>query len=125
MIEILSSANPVSAFRLSGHLTATDYDVMIADVESRLARCPRIAIYVDATDFTDISPEALAKDFAYSFSHIGDWGRYARMALITDKGWMRALVRAASPLAPRLESRAFSAGEQAVALAWVSRPLEV
>ena len=123
MIELLPSPDHLSAFRIAGHLTAVEYDRLIADVEARLERHARIAVYCDATGFRDIAPDALAKDFAYALGHIGEWNRYARMALVTDKAWLRMLTKTFGPLVPGLEARVFEPGQQAEALAWVSADL--
>ncbi|MES2034422.1 MAG: STAS/SEC14 domain-containing protein [Pseudomonadota bacterium] len=118
MIELLPAPDHVIAYRLAGHLTADDYDGLIAGVEAKLATHATVGVYADASGFIDIAPEALAKDFAYSFGKIGDWDRFRRVALVTDTGWLRALVRFAAPLAPGVQARVFAAGEQAQAMAW-------
>ena len=122
MIEILPAPDHVAAYRLDGRLTADDYDVMIADIEGRLARHEHLAVYSDASGFADMTPEAMAKDFHYSFSKVGQWSRFRRAAIVTDLGWMKALVKVFSPLVPGLDARAFEPGRQAEALAWVSEP---
>ncbi len=120
MIEILPAPDHVAAVRMEGRLTADDYDRLIALIEAKLADHPIIHVYADTIPFEDIAPEALAKDFAYSFSRITQWPRFRRAAVVTDKGWMRMLLRATAPFVPTLESRAFGPGEQAEALTWIS-----
>src|SRR3546814_20462267 len=48
MIEILSAPAHVAAFRLSGTVTADDYDKVIATLEAKLAAGGSIGVYVDA-----------------------------------------------------------------------------
>lgn len=120
MIEILPAPEHVAAFRMEGRLTADDYGRLAAHIDAKLAANPIVHVYADATLFDDITPEALAKDFAYSFGKITDWPRFRRAALVTDKGWMKLLVKATAPFVPTIDYRVFGPGEQAEALTWAS-----
>ena len=120
MIEILSSPDHVAAFRITGTLTAADYDVIVAEVERKLARHERIGVLVDLTDFEDVTAEALWKDARYSLGLIGKLKRFPREAVVSDKRWVHLLARIADPLVPYVEVRAFHPGERDAALAWVA-----
>lgn len=120
MIEVLSSPDHVVAVRMAGVVQREDYLKVIAEVEAKLARNPKIAVMVDLTGFTDITLEALGEDFRYGFGKIFEWGRFPREAIVTDKGWIEILVRIASPVLPGIEVRTFAPGEQAAAMAWAA-----
>ena len=120
MIEMLNSPDHVVAFKFSGELSADEYDRIVADVEAKLDRHDRLGVLVDLVDFNDISMAAAGKDTRYSLSKIWELKRFPREAIVTDKAWMRALARIASPLVPHVEVRAFDPGDEAAALSWVS-----
>lgn len=118
MIEILASLPHVAAYRFTGQLTGEDYDACIADLETRLARFPRIAVLSDLSDLQGMSLEAVGKDLRYAASKLGELDRFARAALVTDKRWLVAATGLAAHLLPRTEVRTFAQDEHALALAW-------
>src|SRR5688572_5812424 len=120
MIETLDAPHHVAALKISGTLTAADYDRIIAEVEAKLDRHERLGVLLDLVEFKDLSLEAAEKDTRYSLSKIWELKRFPREAVITDKAWIRALARIASPLVPHVEIRTFDPGEQEAALSWVS-----
>jgi hypothetical protein len=120
MVEVLPAPDHVLALRIAGTLTPEDYDRIIAEVEAKLQRHPRIGVYVDMTNFEDLTAKAAAKDIRYSLSKLGDLKRFPREALVTNKQWLRTLVKILDPLVPYVEARAFEPSEREQALAWVS-----
>lgn len=120
MIEFLPSPAYVSAFRITGTLDGDEYDRCIADVEKRLSQFDRIGVFCDMIGFTGLTPQALAKDLRYALGKFGEYGRFARCALITDKHWLGQVYEFAGHLLPRTEIRAFDASEHEAAMAWAS-----
>ncbi|MBC6981158.1 STAS/SEC14 domain-containing protein [Caulobacter sp. 17J80-11] len=118
MIEILPAPDHVAAYRLSGELTGEDYDKVVVDLEARLARHDRLGVYVDMVDFTDMTAEALIKDIRYAFSKFGELKRFPREAVVTDRGWVKALVGLVDPIYRHTEIRTFAPDEREAALAW-------
>jgi hypothetical protein len=62
MTEIYPSPDHVAAFKISGTLTGGDYDCVIAEVETKLARHDRLGVLVDLVEFEDFTAEAGWKD---------------------------------------------------------------
>lgn len=118
MIEILPAPDHVVALRFFGELTGPDFDRVVAEIETRLGRHPRIGIVADMTGFDGVTLEALGKDLRYNLSKLGEWKRFPREAVITDKAWLETLVKAVDPLVPQVEVRIFHPGETEAALAW-------
>lgn len=120
MIEILTSPDHVVALKLSGTISGEDYDQIVAALEARLDRHERIGVLVDLAGFNDFTFEAGAKDLRYGLRNLWQLKRFPREAVITDKEWVRALVRIASPIIPHVEIRTFQPGEGDKAMSWVS-----
>jgi hypothetical protein len=120
MLDILPSPDHVAAYKVSGTLTGEDYDRIVTDLEAKLSRHERIGLLADLTDFKDLTLEAGAKDVRYSLGKLMQLKRFPREAVISDKTWIRSLVRIADPLIPFVEIRMFEPGELPAALAWVS-----
>lgn len=118
MVEILDSSPHVGAYRVTGQLTGEDYDACVADLETRLARFSRIAVVSDLSDMQGVSLDAVGKDLRYAASNLGEFGRFARAAIVTDKRWMVTVTEFAAHPMPNMEVRAFAQEEHALALAW-------
>ena len=120
MLEFLPAPDYVAALHISGRFTAEEFDQVVAEIESKLDRHERIGVFVDMTGFEDITTEALAKDVRYGLSKIGEWKRFPREAVITDKQWIKTLIKIVDPLLPQVEARTFEPSERDAALTWVS-----
>ncbi|RPE81884.1 STAS/SEC14 domain-containing protein [Vulcaniibacterium tengchongense] len=120
MLEILPSPPHVAAFHFTGTLTGADYDRCIAELEARLGGYRRIGLYVDLTGFTGLTAEALGKDLRYALGKFGEYHRFARGAVITEREWMARVSEFAGVFFPGTEIRAFAPGERAEAMAWAA-----
>jgi len=69
---------------------------------------------------TGLTPEALAKDLRYALSKVGEYGRFARGAIVTDKRWLAEISEFAGRFFPNTEIRAFEPEEHDAALAWAA-----
>jgi hypothetical protein len=118
MLTILPAPDHVAAYRLSQTLTGEDLDMMMADIEARLARHEKLGILADLTDFTDMTLAAAWKDARYSISKLWELRRFPREAVITDKGWLTGFIELLSPAIPFVTVRAFKPEDYGKALAW-------
>jgi hypothetical protein len=120
MLDILQAPGHVAAFRLSGDVTTQDYDRMFAELEARLKQHARIAVYAELSEPTHVRLSAIIRDFRFSLAKLGEWHRFARMALVTDKDWAAGLVRGVATWLPNIELRVFAGCERGAALAWTA-----
>ena len=120
MIEGIPAPPQVAAFRFRGQLSGEDYDRCIAEIEARLHEYRRIGIFTDLGGMTGISAEAMAKDLRYAVQKLGEYSRFARAAVVTDKQWLGRISELAGHLLPATEVRAFEPAEAGQALAWVA-----
>ena len=118
MFEILPSPSHLAAYRFTGTLTAEDYQRCIADLESRLRRHARISIYCDLRDFSGITPAAIAHDLRYTLGKIGQFGRFARGAIVTDRHWLATVTDLAARLFSHSDIRSFDEDQATQAMAW-------
>ena len=119
MIEILPSPAHVAAFHFTGTLSGEDYDRCVAVVEGKLAEHRRIAIFSDLDGLDSVSASAMGKDVRYALFKLGDYHRFARGAVVTDRGWLARTTAFAGMFFPQTQLRTFAPDEREVALAWV------
>ncbi|MDQ5974435.1 MAG: hypothetical protein QG661_1644 [Actinomycetota bacterium] len=119
MIELMTGLPAdVVGFVAKGEVTAADYrDILDPAVRAALARHERIRVlYVLGDEFTGYSGGALWDDAVVGTEH---FGRFERMAVVSDKDWVRHSVNAFAWIMPT-RIRVFDDSEQAEALVWVT-----
>ena len=107
----------MAAYRFTDELTGVDYDACIADLEDRLARFARIAVVSDISDLHGVAREVIGKDLRYALSKRGEFDRFARAAVVSDKRWLVAVTGLAARVMPNTDVRTFTPEERALALA--------
>jgi SpoIIAA-like len=108
-------------FRASGKLTSAEYRKMIEPIYAALERGEKLNIYFElAEDFHGLDSGALAQDVkaagSIGLKHRSSW---QRMALVTDKDWVRHGASAFGWLAPG-ELRLFAQSEAGDARDWLA-----
>jgi hypothetical protein len=114
----------VLGFRATGRLTREEYVEIMKPIYAALERGEKLNIYFELDDaFHGLDLGALWEDMKAAGSvglrHRSSW---RRLALVTDKDWIRHAAAAFGPLAPG-ELRVFDPAETAPAKAWVSEGL--
>lgn len=119
MVEILGSPKDVVALKITDTLDAEDYQEIIEEIEFKLVNQDKISIYVDLINLNHVTAQAVAKRIAYSIAKIGEWHRFPRVALLSDKSWVSIMYRIFSALIPRVKIRTFDRTAKREALSWV------
>ena len=106
-------------FRISGKLTRDEYFRILTPVQERLERGDRLSFLVaTAPDFHGLDAGALWEDVkaagSVGLKYRSSW---ERMAVVTDKDWMRHAVAAFGWVTPG-EVRVFEPDELEAAKAW-------
>jgi hypothetical protein len=121
MLEILQAPDQLAAFRLTGKVTGVDYDQTIAELEERLRRHSRVAVYADLSQFQRLTRDALEKDIRYAIAKRYELHRFTRMAIVSDKLWPGVLAHLAGAWLP-FEIRSFKSAEREEGLRWAAEP---
>jgi SpoIIAA-like len=114
----------VLGFRASGKITRDEYQELMKPIYEALGQGKKLNIYFElAGDFEGLDFGALWEDLkaagSVGLKHRSSW---QRMAVVTDKDWIRHGAAVFGPLAPG-ELRVFGPAETTQAKAWVAEPL--
>ena len=124
MIAQLRDLPPgVIGFRASGKMTRDEYQQMMQPIYRALERGERLNIYFElGQDFEGLDLGALWEDLraagSVGLKHRSSW---QKMAVVTDKNWIRHGAAVFGPLAPG-ELRLFDVHEADEARAWIAQP---
>jgi hypothetical protein len=123
VVEQLDDVPPgVLGFRISEKISRVEYhDQLMKPIYERLERGEKLNLFFEfADDFHGLELGALWEDVkaagSVGLKHRSAWGR---MALVTDKDWIRHGVSALGWLSPG-EIRVFEPDQRDEALAWVA-----
>ncbi len=111
----------VLAIEASGKVTHDDYrNTLIPNADAMIARGPIKMLSVIGTDFTGFELEALWDDTVFGLKH---WHDFSHIAVVTDHGWLNALVNMFKPFF-RGEVRLFRLAELPAAKDWITKARE-
>lgn len=118
MLRLLEeSRNDLVAFRLSGQIDRTDYDVMLPILEEKIKQYGKISVYAEVQDIEDFSSRALWEDLKFDFRHAND---FKRAAVVGDQKWLDWLTVMATPFTSA-KIKYFEPRQREEALAWVQQ----
>ncbi|HET8935676.1 MAG TPA: STAS/SEC14 domain-containing protein [Polyangiales bacterium] len=120
MLDVMQVEGPVVAFRAEGTLTADDYDRMTNAIDQQLREHENVGLFADVSGLRGLSLGALIRDFRYSLSKLGELHRLNRVAVVSEKAWLRAWTQLAWMIVPRSNVRTFQTAQRDAALAWTS-----
>jgi hypothetical protein len=114
----------VLGFRATGKISGDEYRELMIPIYAALERGEKLNIYFElAEDFHGLDLAALWEDLkaagSVGLKHRSSW---QRMAVVTDKDWIRHGAAVAGWLAPG-ELRLFDPDERPAAKAWVAEAL--
>jgi hypothetical protein len=122
VIERLDDVPPgVLGFRASQRLSREDYREMMVPIDAAIAASEPVDLYYEfADDFHGVDLSGLWEDLKAAGSiGLGHRSSLRRIAMVTDKDWLRHGVSGFGWLSPG-ELRVFEPAERDAALAWVA-----
>jgi hypothetical protein len=118
MIKLLTDLpEGIIGIEAVGHVEADDYaNVVEPAVRAALERSAKLRLlYVLGEGFEGYSAAASWEDAKLG---IGHWSAWEKIAVVTDRGWIRDALRAFGWMFPG-EVKVFAVGDQPAAAAWL------
>jgi hypothetical protein len=120
MLEIIDSAKHLVAVKISGKITAEDIENAWKAGRDKMKENDRVSFFAEITDELAFTAEGLWKDLTTGIKNLGNLSKYYRAAVVTDKGWLGALVRVEGLVFSSIDFRVFEPAERDKAFAWAS-----
>jgi hypothetical protein len=115
-LEIDDSNPKYLAIRLSGKLTAADYETFVPQVESIVKERGSIRILMTMQDFHGWELAAAWEDTKFGLRHFRD---IERLAMVGEKKWQHGMAVFCKPFT-KAEIRYFDAGAAKEAESWIT-----
>jgi hypothetical protein len=109
------SASGVVEITVDGPITQADYEMVVAVLETTLARHDKLRVVETIRAIGPIDAAVWWQDVRWTFGHMNKFGR---CAVVTDKGWVGSITRAVGALMPA-EIRVFPLAGIDEARVWV------
>lgn len=116
LVELTDVPQGVIGFELSGTIRAEDYRAVLVPAIERAVAAGELRIVLVIPKFSGMTGNAVWEDLKVGVEHFGKW---KRIALVTDIQWMTHLTELFGWLTPG-ETRVFSMTERVDALAWAA-----
>ena len=117
MIEILpQSTETCLGFKVSGKVTAEDYEVLIPQLDQAIAASGKVNMLFVMGDFDGASLDAVKADFKFG-TH--QYRQVEKAAFVGDKKWQKWLVKIMDPFTRRTDERFFDFEQLDEAWQWL------
>ena len=120
MLEQLDSVDDVLAIRLSHKITGADLDAVMDRLDALMASRDKVHVFVETQGIDGIELTSLPGYIARALPLFGKLGKFGRVAVVADQGWIRAGTRLESAMLPNIKYRVYEPDERAEAFAWVT-----
>jgi hypothetical protein len=116
MLTILDeTTDALLAIRVSGKLTAEDFDIYRAQIRDRMQQTNAARLYFEMVDFDGWQPGSFIENAVFDIIH----GReYGKVAMVGEKKWQEWAARIASPV-KKEGVHYFDLSDKEKAMAWV------
>ncbi len=115
MVRQIESPDKILAMRVSGKITAEDFDWINPLMEKYSSDYGEIFLYVELDDYKWASAEAFWKDFKTGFRFMNDC---KKIAIATDKEWIGRMSNFLRKITP-IEIEVFHLHDRGKAFAWL------
>ncbi|WP_342071161.1 STAS/SEC14 domain-containing protein [Yoonia algicola] len=105
---------------VSGKITEDEVTAFYAHFDSVIEDIERTGIIINATGFDDMTGDAIARDIPLELGLLDQMGKIPKVAVLSDKEFIGATIRAVNPLVPMIDMKAFGPAEMDAAKAFAS-----
>ena len=118
MIEILAqSTETCIGFKISGEVTAEDYDVLIPQLDQAIAATGKINMLVLMGEFKGMKGLDAAKADFHFGTH--QYRQVEKAAFVGDKKWLNWVVKIMDPFTRRTDEKLYESDQLDEAWQWV------
>lgn len=119
MLSELSDAPDVIAVSISGRLEKADVERIMQRLDAAFARGGKVHIFAEVLDFEGMPADAWISDIRHGLRYLGHLHQFGRIAIVSDRSWIRFASRIESALLPFVSYEVFTPEHRDHALAWV------
>lgn len=120
MLTMIDSADDVIALRVADRIGGGELDAVMDRLDAAMARHDKVHVFVETHSIDGIEIAGLGAYMKRALPLLGKLGRFGRVAVVADQGWIRAATRIESAILPHVSYRVFEPEERDAALAWVT-----
>ncbi|MCG7600856.1 STAS/SEC14 domain-containing protein [Halomonas sp. McH1-25] len=120
MLELIVVPSPhVVAFRAAGRVTADELQVVIDAIEDAKRQHPKVSLYAEIDAMRWMTATALIRDIGYGLTQIGQLEHFHRVAITSNRLWVRPIAMLENQLFHPVKIRVFSNREKQDAMTWI------
>ena len=119
MLTMIDSADDVIALEVADKIGGAELDMVMDRLDAAMARHDKVHVFVETRAIDGIEIAGLGAYMKRALPLFGKLGRFGRVAVVADQGWVRAATRIESAVLPHISYRVFEPDARDEALAWV------
>lgn len=115
-----STPSNVLFVRLAGTVNLENINQLKGEFSEKLRTNETIGVVVDLTEISDMTADAIAEDVKWELGLLDKIDRMPRMAVISDKQWVRAVQQFVDPMIQDAQMKVFAPNEVDAAIEFAS-----
>jgi hypothetical protein len=107
------------AFEVSGVITESDMSLVLGAAKEKSQCFNRIVLFEKIDSFAGVELSAIVQKIKYLYNE--GISNIDRIAIVTDKGWMKTVVEVEDKIFTGIDMRCFSEGDEAAAITFLAQ----
>jgi hypothetical protein len=120
MITIVDVGEGILGYRVQGTIEKRDIERVVEDMDAKVPETSKIRLYVELSEMTGISPQAVWRDIQLGLPRTKYLSRIERVALVTDSDLIRSLAGMQSHLGMSMEIKVYDPAAAPTAKEWLT-----
>lgn len=120
MLKIETAPDHVIAVRLTGVVEKSDILGLEKAFEEKLSDGRRLCLLLDIEGFADMTVDAIEEDVKFELGMLAKLSQFDKMAIVSDKQFVEAIVKYLDPLLPSVSIKTFGTDKRTEADAFVA-----
>lgn len=118
--EFKLDSEKVMGLRIEGKVEQGEYEPVLESLENKLNTAGHINLYMEVPHTPNIPAQAVWDSIKVGLANLKNYNdKLDRVAVVTDKGWLKAATALENALFPGIEERSFSMEEAEEAKNWI------
>lgn len=121
MIQELELGNEkLLGWRIEGKIDEAEYGPVLDSLKQKMEGSAKVNLYLEVPEMPGLTPGTIWESLKFGLSNLKDFVKnVSRVAVVTDKEWLKTYTSIESRLIPGVEEKAFAFEDAEMARQWV------
>lgn len=115
----------ILGLKVEGKIEQANFVQMMQKLIPKIEGHQHFNLYIEIPRYEGFDPELILEGIKFAFQQLGNYlEKVDKLALVTDKGWLRFFTSLEYTIVPSIRQKSFSIDEIIEAKRWIAEPKE-